>query len=149
LVETFTRAQGWLLSPEEAADLQALLGEETIGRLACAFQCGGSLGTDAFAGSYAIYGRANNNFDPRLNTMEFLRPVERLYYTINQYHCDDMKALKEKILQFPKGSMFGFAYDFSAADKDEILEIVAFLRTQGYRVGGTHTWSFWDPNPPQ
>jgi hypothetical protein len=143
LVETFTRAQGWLLSPEEAADLQALLGAETIGRLACAFHCGGSLGSDAAANSYAIYGRVNQNFDPRLNAMEFLRPSERLYYSINQYRCDDMKALENKILQFPKGSSFGFAYDFSAADKDEILEIITFLRAHGYRAVGSHTWSFW------
>jgi len=144
LVDTFTRAQGWLLSPSEDDDLQALLGTEKMGQLACAFHCGGSLWTNNGAPSYYwIYGRMNQNFEPPLSSMEYLKPVERLYYSINQYRCDDMKALKEKISQFPKGSLFGFTYDFSAADKDEVLEIITFLRDHGYKVVGPHTWSFW------
>lgn len=149
LVDSYTRAQGWLLSTQEAADLQALLGAELIGRLACAFQCGASLATDKAAGRYAIYGRANDDFDRRSSPMEYLNPSERLHYSINQYRCDDLKALKAKISQFPAGSTFDFAWDFTAADRDELLEIGTFLRTHGYRIGSTHDWSFLQPDPPQ
>jgi hypothetical protein len=81
--------------------------------------------------------------------MEYLNPTERLHYTINQYRCDNMKALKEKIAQFPAGSTFGFAWDFTAADRDEAMEIGTFLRSHGYKIGGTHDWSFLRPDPPE
>ena len=60
--------------------------------------------------------------------MEYLNPPELLHYTINQYRCDDMEALKKKLLQFPAGSTFDFAWDFTAAERDEVTEIGTFLR---------------------
>jgi hypothetical protein len=81
--------------------------------------------------------------------MEYLNLAERLHYTINQYGCNTMKDLKQKILQFPVGSTFDFAWDFTAADRDEILEIGTFLRSHGYRVGNTHEWTFLRPDPPE
>jgi hypothetical protein len=149
LADTFGRAQAWLLSPKESADLQALLGSETTGGISCIFNCAASLGTDGAPGNYGIYGRVNQQSERRQPPMEYLNPPERLHYTINQYRCNDMKALKEKILQFPVGSTFGFAWDFTAADRDEVLEIGAFLHSHGYRVGGTHDWSFLHPDPVQ
>jgi hypothetical protein len=52
----------------------------------------------------------------------------------------DLKALKEKLLQFPADSTFGFTYEFTAKDRKEIEEIMAFLLSHGYRVQ--------DPLPP-
>ncbi|HUZ97205.1 MAG TPA: hypothetical protein VMU57_20055 [Edaphobacter sp.] len=149
LADAYTSAQGWLLSPKEAADLRALLGAEATSQEGCAFHCGALLGTDKTPGRYAIYGWANESYYRKPSPMEFLNPTERLHYSINQYRCDDLKALKDKISQFPAGSTFDFAWDFSAADRDEILEIGTFLRTHGYRVGNTHDWSFLRPDPPQ
>jgi len=125
------------------------VGAEKTTQLACAFHCGGSLETGAAPNYYAIYGRVNQELGPSRTSMEYLEPAERLYYTINQYRCDDMKALEDKIQQFPKGSSFGFAYDFSDADKDEILEIITFLGSHGYKVIGSHTWSFWPTDSAQ
>ncbi len=42
--------------------------------------------------------------------MEYLNPVERLHYSINQYWCSDPRALEQKILQFPKDSTFNFTF---------------------------------------
>jgi sugar lactone lactonase YvrE len=148
LADAYASAQTWLLSPQEAAELESLLGKESTARTSCAFHCGTWLATNPAPSTYWIYGRASTWFDPRSGSMEYLKPAERLYYTINQYRCDDMRALKEKILQFPAGSKFGFAYDFTAADKDEILEIAAFLRAHGYGIENAHNWSFLRPDPP-
>jgi sugar/nucleoside kinase (ribokinase family) len=129
--------------------LEALLGTETTAGISCLFNCGASLGTDSSPRHYAIYGRVNEKFERRPSPMEYLDLAERLHYTINQYRCDSMKALEQKILQFPTGSTFDFAWDFTAADKDEVLEIGAFLRSHGYRVGNTHEWTFLRPDPPE
>lgn len=148
LAEAFGRAQAWLLTPKESSDLQALLGSETTGGISCLFNCGASLSTNRAAAIYALYGRANKEWPRKASPVEYLNPAERLHYSINQYRCDDMKALKEKILQFPAGSSFDFAWDFTAADRDDIIEIGAFLRSHGYRVGNTHYWDFLQPDPP-
>jgi sugar lactone lactonase YvrE len=147
LAESFGQAQAWLLSPKESSALQALLGSEATGGISCLFNCGASIGTDGAAANYSIYGRVNERWQRKASPMEYLNPTERLHYSINQYRCDDMNALKEKILQFPAGSSFDFAWDFSAADRDDIVEIGAFLRSHGYRVGNTHYWDFLQPDP--
>jgi sugar lactone lactonase YvrE len=149
LADTYSRAQAWLLSPKESSELQALLGTEATGPIVCMFQGGGSLATEGAPAHYSIYGRVNERFNRRPVPMEYLNPVERLHYEINQYRCDTMKALKEKILQFPKGSTFDFAWDFTAADRDQVVEIGTFLRSHGYRVGSAHEWSFLQPDPPE
>jgi hypothetical protein len=149
LGNAYASAQGWLLSPKEAAALRALMGAETTGQEACTFHCGASLGTGKTPGRYLIYSWANQSFNRKPSPLEFLNPHERLHYSINQYRCVDMKALEDKISQFPKGSTFDFAWDFSAADKKEVLEIADFLRTHGYKVRNGHNWSFLRPDPSQ
>ena len=81
--------------------------------------------------------------------MEYLNSAERLHYFINQYRCDDMKALKDKILQFPASSTFGFAWDFNAGDRDVLVEISDFLWAHGYTVRNPQKWDFLRPDPPR
>jgi hypothetical protein len=134
-------AQGWIISPEESGRLEALLGKETMSQLSCAFHCGAAIAIDAaLQHRYLIYGNANQKFNRRPSPMEYLNPPERLHYSINQYNCGDLKTLKEKMLQFPADSTFGFTYWFTARDRKEIEEIMAFLRSHGYHVE--------DPLPP-
>jgi sugar lactone lactonase YvrE len=146
LAESFGSAQAWLLSPRESSDLQALLGAP--GGIGCLYNCASSLGIDGEPGIYAIYGRVNDQA-LRSNEMEYLNLTTRLHYTINQYRCDRMTDLKQKILQFPAGSTFDFAWDFTEADRNEVVEIGTFLRGRGYRVGNTHRWTFLQSDPPQ
>ncbi len=146
LTDAFVSAQGWVLSPEESSSLQALLGEQTASQLSCRFKCGASLGTGPSPASYAIYGKVNRR--PR-ERAEYMNPTERLQYFINQYRCVDMRALKQKILQLPAGSSFDFAYDFSAADRDELVEISDFLWGHGYKVRNPQNWNFLRPDPPR
>jgi hypothetical protein len=72
----------------------------------------------------------------------YLNPQELLHYSVNQYRCADMKALKEKLRQFPEGSSFDFAWDFSARDEKELIEISGFLRANGYKVRNPQNWNF-------
>jgi hypothetical protein len=146
LTDAFVSAQGWVLSPEEASSLQALLGEQTASQLSCRFKCGASIGTGPGPAPYAIYGKVNRRPQGRA---EYMNPTERLQYFINQYLCVDMRALKQKILQLPVGSSFDFAYDCSAADREELVEISDFLWSHGYKVRNPQKWSFLRPDPPQ
>jgi hypothetical protein len=81
--------------------------------------------------------------------LEYLNPKERLRYSVSQYRCANMKALKEKLLQFPAGSEFVFAYDFTPRERDEIVEISDFLREHGYKVANPWRWPFLAPDPPR
>jgi hypothetical protein len=146
LTDAFVSGQGWVLSPQESSSLQALLGEQTGSQLSCRFNCGASIGTGPGPSSYAIYGKVNRQPQGRA---EYMRPTERLRYFINQYRCEDMGALKQKILQLPAGSSFDFAYDFSAADRDELVEISDFLWSHGYKVRNSQNWNFLRPDPPR
>jgi hypothetical protein len=47
------------------------------------------------------------------------------------------------------GSTFDFTYNFSAADRDELVEISDFLWSHGYKVRNLQNWSFLRPDPPQ
>jgi hypothetical protein len=136
LTEAFEDAQAWLLSPEEAKGMQTLLGAETVARLACKFHCGASFGVDASSAVYEIRGHATDEWEWRESPMDYLNPVERLHYAINQYRCSDLQAVKQKLLQFPRGATFTFAMpdDFTASDRDEMVEIKDFLLKQGYRL---------------
>jgi hypothetical protein len=147
LTDAFVSAQGWVLSPEESSGLQALLGEQAASQLSCRFKCGASLGTGPGPGSYAIYGKVNRR--QQEPSPEYMNPTERLQYFINQYRCVDMRALKQKILQLPAGSSFDFAYDFSAADRDELVEVSDFLWNRGYMVRNSQNWNFLRPDPPR
>ncbi len=149
LTDAFEKAQAWMLTPEDAEGLQALLGEETMGGLQCTFQCGAHLSVGPGPGEYAIYGQMNPTVEERQyarESMEYLNSVERLRYSINQYQCGDLKSLKDKLVQFPSGSTFVFAYEFSARDRDELVEISSFLAEHGYKVKNVQNWTFLASN---
>lgn len=151
LIDAFENAQSWVLSAEDANRLEALLSKDTISQLKCNFQCSASLSVRPGSAEYAIYGGVNPTVQERQNSqgsMEYLNSPERLRYSINQYQCGDMKLLKDKLLQFPAGSSFVFAYDFSARDRDELTEISNFLWDHGYKVRNTQEWAFLRPDPP-
>lgn len=150
LTDAFERAQGWVLTHEDAERLQALLGKETTDGLQCIFQCGGHLSVGPGPAEYAIYGQANPTVEEgqyARESMEYLNSVERLRYSINQYQCGDLKSLKNKLVQFPSGSTFVFAYEFSARDHDELVEISRFLAGHGYKVKNVQNWTFLASNP--
>ena len=116
--------------------MQALLGPETVARLACRFHCGASFAVDAGSAVYEIRGHVADEWDWRESPMEYLNPVERLHYSINQYRCPDLQAVKHKLLQFPTGTTFTFGLpdDFTALDRDEMLDIKNFLLKRGYKL---------------
>ena len=145
LAQTFVEGHAWVLSPEDASRLEKLLGTEAMGQLVCKFNCVASPAVGPAAGSYAIYGRANDVFG---RPMDYLYSVERLRYALNQYNCPDLKSLKEKLLQFPAGSSFHFASDFSGRDHDELVEISDFLWSHGYKVRNPENWTFLRPDSP-
>jgi hypothetical protein len=147
LAQAFIAARSWVLSQKDTDHLQALLGKEWVHDASCGFECGAPIGIDPSPATYSIDGLAYETWGP--NPLEYLRPAERLRYIINQYHCADMQALKEKLLQFPAGSAFGFSNKFSPADRDEMVEISDYLWSHGYKVLNSQNWSFLRPNPPQ
>src|ERR1700677_2760971 len=136
LTATFEGAQAWVLSPDEAARMEALLGKKTVSELVCRFHCGASSGINPAPAVYEIRSRISEDWMRRESPMEYLNPVERLHYSINQYWCADPRALKQKILQFPKGSTFTFTFpdDFTTRDREEIAETAELLRKHGYKV---------------
>ena len=78
--------------------------------------------------------------------MEYLNSTERLRYRLNQYHCADLQTLKDKLLQFPQGSIFNFnPADFSEKDRNELVEISLFLSQHNYKVDA-QDWPFLASN---
>jgi hypothetical protein len=70
-----------------------------------------------------------------------------LRYRINQFGCGDLQTLKDKLLQFPEGSIFSFnPADFSEMDRDELVEISRFLSEHSYKVD-VRGWAFLASNP--
>jgi hypothetical protein len=149
LIDALVRAQAWVLSPNESNSLLTLLGNQAGAQLSCNFSCGASIAVGPAPARYAIYGRANETWEMKMSPMEYLNPMERLHYSINQYRCANMSALKQKILQFPVGSTFEFAWDFNGADRDELLEISNFLWKHHYKVENPQKWTFLRPDPPR
>jgi hypothetical protein len=138
LTSAFESAQGWVLTPEDAKQLEALLDQETLKALRCRFQCGGSLSVGPGQRHFTIVGNPHPTEEERDNareSMEYLNSTERLRYRINQYGCADLKTLEDKLLQFPAGSTFGFnPEDFSERDRNELVEIGSFLSEHHYKV---------------
>jgi hypothetical protein len=122
--------------------MQALLGKEIPAQLACTFSCGSPISVGPNPGHYAIYSHVNRPQWDRSNRIDYLIPEERLQYSVNQYRCADMESLKEKLEQFTAGSTFEFAYDFSARDQKELVEISDFLLAHGYQVSNPQHWGF-------
>jgi hypothetical protein len=142
LVDAYAKGQGWVLSPEDSSAMQALLGKNRVAQLACNFSCGSQISVGPNPDTYHIYSQVNDPVWPKESRVDYLTPEERLHYSVNQYRCADMKSLKEKLEQFPLGSTFDFAYDFSARDQKELVEISDFLWSHGYKVRNPQKWSF-------
>jgi hypothetical protein len=153
LTETFVSAQGWVLSPGEANRVEALESKETLSQLRCNFQCGAALSVSHSVGPkpayYVIYAEVNSPGERWRSPMEYLNPAERLYYSIDQYHCSGIRALKEKIMQLPAGSSFEFGDDFTVADRDALVEISDFLWSHDHKVRNPQNWNSLRPDFPQ
>ena len=147
LGEAYVRAQAWVLTPDEANRVRTELGEKTDAGLKCMFSCAGELSVGPAPGSFYIYGRASWRWPPAGPRMEYLNAQERLYYSVNQYSCPTLGALKQKLLQFPPGSSFGFAWDFTERDRSELVEIGDFLQSHGFRVQNPQHWNFLRLDP--
>jgi len=135
LLRAYTEAEGWVLSQEDVVRLSALIGPDKVREGSCHFNCGAAI---AYGDSPQYYPRAPpdpQDFERRPSPMEFLSPTERLRYAINQYRCGGIKDLEKKILEFPAGSTFHAGRNFTAADAEEMRQIVRFLRTHSYGVG--------------
>jgi hypothetical protein len=145
LTAAFEAAQKWVLTPEDEKQLETLLDQETMKGLRCRFQCGGSLSVGPGPRHFTIIGNLNPTVEERDNvreSMEYLNSTERLRYRINQYGCADLQTLKDKLLQFPEGSIFGFnPADFSEMDRNELVEISHFLSEHNYKVD-VEDWAF-------
>jgi hypothetical protein len=133
LLEAYGKAQGWTLSPEDVDGLSRLMGDDKSKGLACTFSCGSQLSIGPALGTYYIYGSANEPVFPPENGIDYLMPMEPFRYSVNQYRCADVRALEEKLLQFPTGSTFSVAHTGSPDDgRGNWTEIGAFLRSHGY-----------------
>jgi hypothetical protein len=133
LLEAYINAQGWTLSPEDVDSLSKLIGDKKSKELPCTFSCSSQLSVGPAPGNYYIYGRLNDPVFPVDNRIDYLMPMERFHYSINQYRCADVKTLEQKLLQFPEGSTFSVAHTGSTDDgKGDWANISAFLKSHGY-----------------
>src|SRR6266702_3771784 len=97
------------------------------------FSCGSELSVGPAPGSYYIYGKFKDPVYPPEARIDYLMPTEPYRYTIKQYQCTDLRALKQKLLQFPAGSTFSVAHTGSSLDGwGDWNEISAFLKSHGY-----------------
>ncbi len=135
LLEAYFHAHGWVLSPEDVRILSEVLGNKATEGLACTFHCGGEISVGPAPASYFIYGRVNSPVYPPQSRVDYLMPSEPYQYQVNQYDCRDLEDLEQKLLQFPAGSKFSFAYTGSGQDVGDWPAISAFLRRHGYLVG--------------
>jgi hypothetical protein len=133
LRQAYVNAQGWTLAPEDVDNLSKLMGEKDLHGFACQFSCGCQISIGPAAGTYYIYGRVNDPVYPLQDRIDYLMPEEPFHYSVNQYSCADLKALEQKLLQFPAGSIFGVAHTGSLQDGNgDWTEIGAFLKSHGY-----------------
>lgn len=133
LRDAYVNAQGWTLSPEEADSLLKLIGEKDRKGLVCAFNCDGQLGLGPAPGNYTIYGRVIGPVFPIEARIDYLMPMETVQYSVNQYQCTSLKALEQKLLQFPPGSTFSVAHTGLLFDEEgEWNTVGEFLKSHGY-----------------
>jgi hypothetical protein len=128
----YVNAHGWTLSPEDVRKLSELLGARKTEGLACTFSCSSQLSVGHEPGNYYVYGRVNDPVYPPQSRVDYLMPTEPYVYQVNQYGCRDLKNLEQKLLQFPAGSKFSFAYTGSGQDVGDWAAISGFLRSHGY-----------------
>jgi hypothetical protein len=133
LLEAYEKAQGWTLTAEDVDRLAALTGDQKGHNLSCAFSCGSEASVGPAPGSYYIYGKFKDPVYPPEARIDYLMPTEKFRYSINQYRCPDLKALEQKLLQFPKGSTFSVAHTGSSMDGwGDWRSIGEFLKSHGY-----------------
>lgn len=133
LLDAYTRAQGWTLSPEDVRNLRKLLGDKETAGLACAFSCGSQESVGPAPGNFNIYRKFNDPVYPPESRIDYLMPTEPYHYGVNQYQCADLKSLEQKLLQFPAGSTFSVAQTGSFLDgRGDWIVIGEFLRGHGY-----------------
>ena len=142
LLEAMIEAQSWVFSTDDSNRMRTLLGEPMMSELSCGVACGGVTGIGPEPGQYSISGKVYDWFSSHESPMEFLNRASRGHYQISQYQCDDLSALKEKLLQFPAGSSFGFVDPFTESDRNELVEISDFLWSHGFKVRNFSKWSF-------
>ena len=83
--------------------------------------------------NYYIYGRVNDPVFPVEARIDYLMPMESFHYSVNQYRCANLKALEQKLLQFPPGSTFSVAHTGSLLDgHGDWINISTFLKSHGY-----------------
>jgi hypothetical protein len=135
LLEAYTRAQGWTLSPEDVLNLGNLIGDEETAGLACTFSCGSQESVGPTPGNYYIYGKVNDPVFPVEARIDYLMAMEPYRYGVNQYRCADLKSLEQKLLQFPAGSTFSVAHTGSLLDGwGDWTDISGFLKSHGYSL---------------
>jgi hypothetical protein len=133
LLRAYVNAQGWTLSPEDVDRLSKLMGDKNKDGLACTFSCGNQVSVAPAPGHYSIYGRISDPVFPVEDGIDYLMPMEPFQYSVNQYQCRDLKALEQKLLQFPVGSTFSVAHTGDLRDgKGNWTDISAFLTSHRY-----------------
>ena len=133
LLQAYVHAHGWTLSPGDVDRLSKLIDDKNREGLACTFHCGSPLSVGPEPGNFSIFGRVNDPVFPVDDRIDYLMPMEPFQYSINQYRCRDLKALEQKLLQFPAGSTFSVAHTGSVPDAEgDWTSISAFLKSHGY-----------------
>jgi hypothetical protein len=133
LLEAYTRAQGWTLSPEDVLNMRNLMGDKETAGLACTFSCGSQESVGPTPGNFYIYGKFKDPIYPPEARIDYLMPMEPYRYGVNQYQCADSKSLEQKLLQFPAGSTFSVAHTGSILDGwGDWDKVSAFLKSHGY-----------------
>ena len=133
LLQAYVHAHGWTLSPDDENRLSTLIDEKNREGLACTFHCGSPLSVGPAPGNFNIFGRVNDPVFPVDDRIDYLMPMEPFQYSINQYRCRDLKALEQKLLQFPVGSTFSVAHTGGVPDAEgDWTSISAFLKSHGY-----------------
>jgi hypothetical protein len=147
LLEAFVKAQAWTLTPDDVVSLSKLIGDKATEGFACTFSCGNPFSVGPAPGNYIIYAGVNDPVFPVESGLDYLMPAEPFYYSVNQYRCADLKALKQKLLEFPAGSTFSFGRTSTGVDhfnQGDWTKISAFLRSHGYLVENPQGQSFLD-----
>ena len=135
LLRAYVNAQGWTLSPKDVNGLSTLIGNTESEGLACTFSCGSQVSVGPAPGNFNIYGRGNEPVFPVADRIDYLMPTQPFHYSVNQYRCADLKALEQKLLQFPAGSTFSIAHTGDLLDGErDWTNISAFLKSHGYAL---------------
>lgn len=133
LFDAFVAAHAWMLSPSDVDKLSNLVGKKDVEEVACRFSCGGEISVGPAPGKFLIFGRAQDPVFSAEDRIDYLMPEEPIRYSINQYGCSSLKALEQKLLQFPAGSTFSAARTANPTDDvGDWTSVSEFLKKHGY-----------------